>query len=71
MLRQIFTTDSTSIRVFLQDYSNKVGPRVVARLTPGAEVVEIIDAKGRGDDLQVQTIDLQWNHPFACYKEEQ
>jgi hypothetical protein len=71
LLRQIVTTASTSIKVFLQDYRNGAGPKVVARFVPGADVVEIIAAQGRGDGLQVQTPDQQWHRPFACYKEIQ
>ncbi len=70
MLRQLFTSDSATIRFALAGYNRGTGPRVVARLTPGADVVEIIDAHGRGADLQVQTLDKQWHRPFICYKEE-
>lgn len=69
MLRQIFTTDSTTIQTAIQAYQRGAGPKTVARLVPGGEVVEIINARGRGAELRVQTTDQQWHKPFICYKE--
>ena len=68
MLRQFFTTDAVTIRAAIRAYQNEAGPMIVARLAPGLDVVEIVDAQTRGNELQVQTTDLQWHEPFACYK---
>ena len=69
MLRQFFTSDAMTIRAAIKAYQGEAGPKVVARLVPGADVVEIVDAELRGNKLRVQTADLQWHAPFVCYKE--
>ncbi|GCE31972.1 hypothetical protein KDA_74560 [Dictyobacter alpinus] len=69
MLRQFFTSDAETIRAAIEAYRREAGPRVVARLVPGACVVEIVGTKLEGNTLRVQTTDLHWHTPFACYKD--
>jgi hypothetical protein len=47
MLRQFFTTDSTTINAEISAYQAQAGPKVVARLAPGADPVEICAARKR------------------------
>jgi hypothetical protein len=72
MLRQLFTTDPTTISAAIEAYQRQAGPKVVARLVPGANPIEIYAARKRGGSLEVQ-IERNglWRKPFACYKDEQ
>ncbi len=71
MLRQFFTTDSTTINAEISAYQAQAGPKVVARLAPGADPVEICAARERDGHLQVQVgCNGPWRDPFACYKDE-
>jgi hypothetical protein len=71
MLRQFFTTDPTTINAQISAYQAQAGPKVVARLAPGADPVEISAARKRDGRLQVQVgRNGLWREPFACYKDE-
>lgn len=71
MLRQFFTTDPATINAAIAAYQRQAGPKVVARLAPGADPVEICGARRRGGRLQVQVGPSgPWRNPFACYKEQ-
>jgi hypothetical protein len=71
MLRQIFSTDLATLRLFLFAYQQGTGPRLLARLRPGDQPVEIKGVRQVADGVEVQTQEGTWHRFFACYKEEE
>ena len=69
MLHQLFTNDIMSLRMFLQAWEQRTGPRIVTRLVPGAEPVEIKAVRQNAGQVEVQTLQGTWHTYFALYKE--
>ena len=71
MLRQIFTTDLTTLKAMIADGNQGCGPKVVAQV-PGLGKVEVHAVRKQQDRLQVQLqAGGQWHtpQPQACFKD--